>query len=375
VLLDLAHEKGFKGLIATQAADAFTLLGEYTIAGITLDLRLPDADGWTVLDRVKQNPATRHIPVHVISAAANQARGRKLGALGISTKPASKEELDGALVKLRDFALRGARRLLIVEDDAQAQQAMIELIGGGDVETTAVSSGQAALQALESQHFDCMVLDLTLPDISGFELLSQVHARESLRYLPIIIYTARELTKKEETELSLMSDAIVVKDVRSPERLLAETALFLHRVDATLPQPKRSMLERVKIDDPVLAGRKVLVVDDDVRNIVALTALLESHQVKVSYAESGKEALTRLAEAPDTELVLMDIMMPEMDGYEAMQAIRSQPRFAKLPIIALTAKAMKGDRDRCIAAGASDYITKPLDQEQLLSLLRVWSYR
>jgi CheY-like chemotaxis protein len=252
---------------------------------------------------------------------------------------------------------------------------IVELIGNGDVVTTAVETGEEALNALKKEPFDCMVLDLKLPDMTGFELIEKIQKELGRADLPIIIYTGKELTAKEETQLRKVADAIIVKEASSPERLLAETALFLHRVEANLPEPKRRILEQLHRRDPVLAGRKVLIVDDDVRNIFALTSALESHNMEVVHAENGQEGIDMLKERPDIEVVLMDIMMPGMDGYEAIAAIRQMAEFRQLPIIALTAKAMKADRDRCIEAGASDYISKPLDIDQLLSLLRVWLYR
>ncbi|MBD0325587.1 MAG: response regulator, partial [Pyrinomonadaceae bacterium] len=248
-------------------------------------------------------------------------------------------------------------------------------IGNGDVVTTAVASGEEALTSLQSEQFDCMVLDLKLPDMTGFELIEKIQTDLGQQQLPIIIYTGKELTEKEETQLRKVTDAIIVKEASSPERLLAETALFLHRVEANLPEPKRRMLEQLHRRDPVLARKKVLIVDDDVRNIFALTSALESHNMEVTHAENGQDAIELLRRTPDVDVVLMDIMMPGMDGYETMRAVRKISRFQSLPIIALTAKAMKADRDRCIEAGASDYISKPLDVDQLLSLLRVWLYR
>jgi CheY-like chemotaxis protein len=261
-----------------------------------------------------------------------------------------------------------------VEDDDAQRMSIVELIGNGDVKTTAVATAAEALAALREESFDCMVLDLKLPDMSGFDLIETIQKELGQTDLPIIIYTGKELTGKEETQLRKVADAIIVKEVSSPERLLAETALFLHRVEANLPEPKRRILEQLHRRDPVLAGRRVLVVDDDVRNIFALTSALESHNMEVFHAENGQEGIDLLKETPGIEIVLMDIMMPGMDGYEAIRNIRQIKKFQHLPIIALTAKAMKADRDRCIEAGASDYISKPLDIDQLLSLLRVWLY-
>jgi hypothetical protein len=375
ILLDLARERGFKGLVAHTADRALALAREYHPTAVTLDLRLPDADGWTILDRLKHDPATRHVPVHIISVEENWQRGLRLGAIDFLTKPATKESLSEALTTLHEFVDRPVKRLLVVEDDEAQQRSIAELIGDGDVETTAVTTGADALQALQRESFDCMVLDLGLPDMTGFQLITRVKGEIGLRKLPTIIYTGKQLTKREEAELRRMAESVVIKDAQSPERLLDETALFLHRVTSRLPESKRRMLEQLHRTDPTLTGRTALVVDDDVRNIFALTTFLERSEMKVIYAESGQEGIARLEETPEVNVVLMDVMMPEMDGYETMKAIREMPRFRNLPIIAVTAKAMKGDREKCIEAGASDYIAKPVDMDQLLSLLRVWLYR
>jgi CheY-like chemotaxis protein/signal transduction histidine kinase/HAMP domain-containing protein len=375
ILLDLAREKGFKGLVATSGTMALALAQKYKPSAITLDIRLPDRDGWTVLDRLKHDPATSHIPVHIISVEEERQRALKQGAINHVQKPVSHEDLHKAFDGIRDFAERRVRKLLVVEDDDVQRMSVVELIGNGDVHTTAVATGEEALSLLKGERFDCMVLDLRLPDMSGFDLIEKLQTDLGRYDLPIIVYTGKELTRKEELQLKKVADAIIVKEANSPERLLAETALFLHRVEANLPEPKRRMLEKFHRTDPVLAGRKVLVVDDDVRNIFALTSALEAHRMEVVHAENGQEGIDLLKATPDIEAVLMDIMMPEMDGYEAITAIRQMEEFRHLPIIALTAKAMKADRDHCLEVGASDYISKPLDIDQLLSLLRVWLYR
>ncbi|MFL5492814.1 MAG: response regulator, partial [Gemmatimonadales bacterium] len=374
ILLDLARDQGWKGLVAHRADRTLALAREYQPTAVTLDLRLPDADGWTILDRLKHDPATRHIPVHIISVDENWQRGLRLGAIDFLTKPATKESLSQALTNLQEFIERPVKRLLVVEDDATAQRSIIELIGAGDVQTTAVGSGEAALEALQAGRYDCMVLDLGLPDMTGFQLITRVKSEIGLRKLPTIVYTGKQLTSREEAELGRMAESVVIKGARSPERLLDETALFLHRVTADLPEGKRRMLEQLHRTDPTLTGRTVLIVDDDVRNIFALTTFLERSEMNVVYAESGREGIGRLQET-EVDVVLMDVMMPEMDGYETMRAIREMSTYRHLPIIAVTAKAMKGDREKCIEAGASDYIAKPVDMDQLLSLLRVWLYR
>jgi hypothetical protein len=374
ILLDLAHEREFKGIIAMRGDSALTLARKYRPDAITLDIKLPDRDGWTVLDRLKHDPQTSHIPVHIISGVEQRRRALQLGAFTHLQKPLTRDELAGAFDNISAFMKKGVRRLLVVEDDDAQRMGIVDLIGNGDVVTTAVPTGEEALGALKDEQFDCMVLDLKLPDMTGFELIEKIQTDLGRNDLPIIVYTGKELSSKEETQLRKVADAIIVKEANSPERLLAETALFLHRVEANLPEPKRKMLEQLHRRDPVLARKKVLIVDDDVRNIFALTSALESHEMDVIHAENGKDAVNLLKENPDVDVVLMDIMMPEMDGYETTQEMRKIDEFKDLPIIALTAKAMKTDREKCIRAGASDYISKPLDVDQLLSLLRVWLY-
>jgi CheY-like chemotaxis protein len=283
--------------------------------------------------------------------------------------------LEAALDRIKNFTASRRRQLLVVEDNPAEQMSIVELIGDDDLEITTVSTGAEALSALHTRPFDCMVLDLRLPDISGFELLAQVQQEPDVRDVPVVVFTGKELSADEETRLRRMAKSIVLKGVQSPERLLDETALFLHRVIANLPAPKQRMLESLHQTDEALTGKKVLVVDDDVRNIFALSSLLERHSMDVLSATTGHEAITLTEGTPDLSLVLMDIMMPEMDGYETMRRIRKQPQFRLLPMIALTAKAMKGDREKCLEAGASDYIAKPVNTEQLLSLLRMWLHR
>ncbi|MEG4625066.1 HAMP domain-containing protein [Microcoleus sp. w1-18aA5] len=375
ILLDMAQEQGFKGLVALRSDIGLAMAREFKPTAIMLDLNLPVMDGWTVLDRLKHDPSTRHIPVHIVSVEEGRQRSLQLGAIAYLQKPVSREALSKALTDIKGFVERPVKNLLVVEDDETQRLSIVDLIGNHDVSTTAVGSGAEALEILKSGHFDCVVLDLGLPDMTGFELIEQIKQEATLKSLPLIIYTGKELTRSEETQLKRMAETIIVKDVRSPERLLDETALFLHRVQANLPEPKRQMLEQLYQTDSTLAGKTVLIVDDDMRNIFALTSMLERHKMKIEYAENGREGIAKLQNTPGINIVLMDVMMPEMDGYETMQAIRNMPQFASLPMIALTAKAMKGDREKCIEAGASDYITKPVDTEQLLSLLRVWLYR
>ncbi len=375
LMVDLVHEKEFKGIVAQDGETALALAKKYKPEAITLDLNLPDMDGWTVLDRIKHDPNTRHIPVHVISVDSQRWRGLRQGAIGYLEKPVSKDSIVDALNNIRGFIERERKNLLIVDNNHEHRDALVELIQGDDVEITTADTGEEAINKLKDNSFNCVVLGLELADMAGAEFIRKVQKEIQLPDLPMVIYTGQELTAKQEMEIKKLTNTVVVKDVQSPERLLDETSLFLHRVEANLPEYKRKMLEEVHQTDPVLVGRKVLIVDDDVRNIFALTSILERQEMNVLYAESGKEALEILDHTPDISVVLMDIMLPGMDGYETTMAIREMPRFKTLPIIALTAKAMKGDREKCLDSGASDYIAKPVDTDRLLSLLRVWLYR
>jgi CheY-like chemotaxis protein/signal transduction histidine kinase/HAMP domain-containing protein len=374
--LEVARARGFKGLVALRGDSGVALAHEFKPDAIILDLKLPVMDGWTVLDHLKHHPETRHIPVHIVSAGDGRQNALRLGAVAFLEKPITTEDLDEAFGDIQTFLDRRVRSLLVVEDNDDQRQAVVELIGGGDdVEVTAVASSEEALEALEQRRFDCMVLDLKLPEMGGFDLLEKLKEDPRHSQTPVIVYTGKELTRREETKLKRFSEAIVVKDASSPERLLDETSLFLHRVEGKLPREKRRMLEQLHSADEVFKGRRILIVDDDVRNVFALTSVLESSGMNVLYAENGREGIETLRANPDVDLVLMDIMMPEMDGYEAIRAIRDDDAFRQLPIISLTAKAMKGDREKSIRAGASDYIVKPVDTDQLLSLMRVWLYR
>ena len=375
--LEIARERGFKGLVALRGDTGLALAREFRPDAIVLDMSLPVLDGWTVLDRLKRHPATRHIPVHIVSGMEELQPALMAGAAAFVQKPATLEALEGVFGGIESFIARDVRRLLVVDDDEAQRNAIVELVGGdGDIEIVAVGSSEEALAALDSEpEFDCMVLDLKLPKMTGFDLLEKVKTSERSRALPVIVYTGKELTRREETKLKRYAETIVVKDARSPERLLDETSLFLHRVESKLPDSKRKMLEQLHNVDALFVGKKVLIVDDDVRNVFALTSALEAHGMEVLFAENGREGIDALKRAGDVDLVLMDVMMPELDGHETTRAIRELPEFEKLPIIALTAKAMRGDRERSIAAGASDYITKPVDTDQLLSLMRVWLYQ
>jgi len=375
ILLEMAQQQGFKVITAQNGVAGLALAQQFQPSAVLLDIRMPEMDGWTVLDRLKHDPNTRHIPVHIMTVEEGRQRSLQLGAIAYLQKPLTSETISEALTKIRGFVERRVKNLLIVEDDDIQRLSIVELVGNSDVATTAVGTGTAALEAIRSQHFDCLVLDLGLPDMTGFELIEQIKLEPNGETLPIIVYTGREISKAQETELRRIAETIIVKDVRSPERLLDETALFLHRVQADLPAPKQEILEQLHSIDHFLIGKKVLIVDDDMRNIFALTSMLERYQMQVLYAENGRDSIALLNNTPDIDVILMDVMMPEMDGYETTRLIRQNEQFKNLPIIALTAKAMQGDREKCIEAGASDYITKPVDTEQLLSLLRVWLYR
>jgi len=377
VLLDMARDKGYKGVVELDGEAGLKTAREVRPDAITLDIDMPGMDGFQVLDRLKRDPETRHVPVHIISGVEQKREGLKAGAIAYLAKPVSKEALDDAFGRISSFIDRVPKNLLVVEDNEAQRQSIVELIAHDDVDITAVASATEALDKLHEKHFDCMVLDLGLKtgEMTGFDLLEKVKSDEENSDLPVIIYTGKELSSEEETRIKKYAETIILKDVKSPERLLDETALFLHRVEAKLPEQKRKMLEHLHDADSVVAGKKVLIVDDDVRNIFSLTSMLEDHGMVVRFAEDGKQALDQLKKDPNVDIVLMDVMMPEMDGYETTRAIRQMEELRTLPIIALTAKAMKGDREKTIAAGASDYITKPVDTDQLLSLLRVWLYR
>ena len=375
VLLGLARDKGFKAIVAMRGSQALILAREYQPTAITLDIFLPDMLGWTVLNNLKLDPHTRHIPVQIISLEGERRHGLAHGAFNYLVKPVTTQALEECFDKIKAFALPHTKRLLVVEDDPVERQGVVELLSHTDIEITAVGTGQEALTALLDRPFDCCVLDLRLPDMSGFELLDKVQAEPALRDVPVVVFTGKELTDEEEAQLKAMAKSVVLKDVQSPERLFDETALFLHRVVADLPKAKQELLEKLHNSNEALHNRKVLVVDDDARNIFALATLLENHEMEVLTATNGRQAIDLIHTTPDLNVVLMDIMMPEMDGYETMREIRKEPRFRALPILALTAKAMKGDREKCLEAGASDYIAKPVNTEQLLSLLRVWLYR
>jgi HAMP domain-containing protein/CheY-like chemotaxis protein len=375
VLLNLAHDRNFKVLVAKNGTEALDLARKYRPTAITLDVFLPDMLGWTVLNHLKGDPTTRHIPVQILTIEEERQYGLERGAFSFINKPLTTDGLSEAFDRIRAFTDPRVRQLLVVEDDPAEQLSIRALLDHNDIEITSVGTGNGALTLLREQPFDCVVLDLRLPDMSGFELLDAVQQEASLREIPIVVFTGRELSEGEEQELRRKAKSVVVKGVQSPERLLDETALFLHRVVADLPEAQQKMIEHLHQSDDALRGRRVLVVDDDVRNIFALNSLLERHNMQVISASNGEDAIRQIESMQDLSLVLMDIMMPEMDGYETMRRIRSDSRFRQLPIIALTAKAMKGDREKCLEAGASDYVAKPVNSDQLLSLVRMWLHR
>jgi CheY-like chemotaxis protein len=331
--------------------------------------------GWTVLNQLKLDPALRHIPVQIVSLEEERQHGLSHGALSYLVKGPTTEGLEAAFDRIKDFTVPRTKRLLIVEDNDIERQSVVELLGYEDIEMVTAATGAEALEAMHDVAFDCVVLDLRLPDVSGFELLEKMHADPALAETPVVVFTGKDLNVEEQLQLRTMAKGIVLKDVQSPERLLDETALFLHRVVTDLPPEKQAMLERLHRSSEVLKGRKVLVVDDDARNIFALTSLLENQEMEVLSTTNGRTAIQIIQNTPDLSLVLMDIMMPEMDGFETMREIRKVPEFRTLPILALTAKAMKGDREKCLDAGASDYIAKPVNTDQMLSLMRVWLFR
>ena len=375
ILLGLARDKGFKGIVASKGAVGLSLARPVHPAAISLDIFLPDMLGWTLLNHLKRDLSTRHIPVQMLSVEEQRQHGLSHGAFSYLVKPATTAELDMSFDRLSSYVTPHAKRLLVVEDNDIERQSIVELLAHDDIEITAVASGAEALSLLFDRNFDCCVVDLRLPDVSGFELLERIQVEPRLRNVPIVVFTGKDLNDEEFGRLRSVAKSVVVKDVRSPDRLFDETSLFLHRRVGELPDAKRKLLERLHRSNEKLMGKKVLVVDDDARNIFALTTLLENHEMEVLNTTNGRAAIDLIQRTPDLSAVLMDIMMPEMDGYATMREIRKHPRYRDLPILALTAKAMKGDRENRLRAGAADYTAKPVDTEQLLSLLRVWLHR
>ena len=374
ILYELAHELRYKCVVAQDAEEGLSLAQNILPDAIFLDMMLPDHSGLTVLDQLKEDPRTRHIPVQIASAHDHSEKALQMGAIGYALKPVNRDTLKAAFAKFEAKFSQKTKRILIVEDNQLQRESMVKLLAGPDVEIEAVAMAEEALAALQKSIYDCMVIDLKLPDMSGEQLLKEMTKREGLAsFPPVIVYTGRSLSKDEEDQLRKYSRSIIIKGAKSPERLLDETNLFLHSVESRLSPDRRQMLNTMRNRDDAFEGKTILVVDDDVRNIFALTAALEQKGANIEVAKNGKEALAKLKEYPGVDLVLMDIMMPEMDGYQATREIRKEKRFAKLPIIAVTAKATKNDQVLCLAAGANDYLAKPIDLHQLFSVIRVWA--
>jgi CheY-like chemotaxis protein len=375
LLLEFARERQYKGIIAYQGNTGLSYARHYKPDAIILDMRLPVMDGAEVLKQLKNDPSLRHIPVQIISGFDRRKEGLELGAFDYLMKPISKSVFQNAFDKIEDFMSRKLKKLLIVEDDKLQNTAIRELIGNGDVKCYSAYSGNEAYEIMKKEQFDCTIVDLGLPDMSGFDLLEKIKIDSELNRIPTIVYTGKELTKEENKRLNKLASTVVLKTADSKERLLDETILFLHRVESKLPKDKQSIIRKLHRTDEVLRGKNVLVADDDMRNIYSLTNMLQEEGMNCFVAENGTVALTLLKENPAIDIVLMDIMMPETDGYEATRQIRQQSKYEKLPVIALTAKAMKGDREKCLSAGMSDYISKPINIDQLISLMRVWLYK
>jgi CheY-like chemotaxis protein/signal transduction histidine kinase len=375
ILFDLAHELDFDCVIAATGDDGLALARELQPSGVLLDIGLPDASGLSVLERLKRDPATRHIPIHMVSSSDYEQTALELGAIGFAFKPVAREQLIAAFEKLRERHVRTVRHVLVVEDDVRQQESIAKLLGGQGVELVLAGSVKEALAQLEKVSVDCMVLDLTLPDGSGHDLLQKMAEGTRYSFPPVIVYTGRELERADEEKLLRYSRSIIVKGARSPERLLDEVTLFLHQVESSLPAEQRRLLADARQREAVFEGRRILIVEDDVRNVFALSKVLEPRGAKVEIARNGREALAALERVPSIDLVLMDIMMPEMDGLTAMREIRKQDAFKRLPIIALTAKAMADDREQAMHAGANDYMAKPFEVDKLISLCRVWLRR
>jgi len=374
IMMGMAREKGFKAVVATRGDTGLALANELLPAAITLDIQLPVVDGWSILDRLKRNPRTRHIPVHVISIVEKSKKGAIMGAFSYLEKPVSKDALEGAFTHISSFVNKKVKKLLVIEDDPVQQQSITDLLRGEDVEITAVGSAREAFEKLEADEYDTVVLDLLLQHDDGARLLEDMKTQPKFQDIPVVVYTGKDLSKKEEMRLKKYAESVILKSgVSSPEKLLSDTALFLHRVEDRLPTKAREMLRGQREEGERMDGKKVLVVDDDVRNIFAVTSMLESNGLDVIYAENGKDGIAALERNPDVNVVLMDVMMPEMDGYETMRHIRRDPSHKALPIIAITAKALKEDREKCIQAGASDYLPKPVDPDKLLELIRLWA--
>jgi CheY-like chemotaxis protein len=366
----LSHDNGYKVLIALNGEEGMLLIKQFKIQGIFLDIVLPDIEGWTILDFLKRTHDYQHIPVFIISVNNESQRSLRMGAKAHFNKPVDKEALVKAFDSLKSLNEHKKKKVLIVDNDDTSLKAIIDILEGSDIETRNIKIYPEALDILAKEDFDCMVLYLGNPDMFGINLLEQMHER-CIDKIPVVVYIDREISKKEETHLKSLAKTMIIKNVQSPERLLDETSIFLHRLQDDIPEEKRKILTTLA-PDPILKDKKVLIVDDDVRNIFAMISILERHQMQIFNAENGKDGIEQLQKLKDIDIILMDIMMPEMDGYEAMRQIRKIKRFSEIPIIAITAKAMKGDKEKCLMAGASDYVTKPIDINQLISTLRIW---
>jgi len=375
ILLDFFREKNYKGIVADQGNTGLSLARYYRPDAIILDMHLPVMDGSEVLRQLKNDPDLRHIPVQIFSGFDRRKESLELGAFDFIKKPVTRDMMQQAVNKMEEFTERKLKKLLIVEDNQQQNNAIRELIGNGDVKSYSAYEGGEAFELMQKETFDCVIIDLGLPDMTGIELLEKIKASNHLNRTPIIVYTGKDLDREEAARLNKLANTVVLKTANSKERLLDETALFLHRVESRLPKEKQQIIRRLHKSDEVLKNRTILIVDDDMRNIFSLSNALEEEGLRCLTADNGREAVRVLQENRDIDMVLMDVMMPEMDGYEATREIRNIDAFGKLPIIALTAKAMKGDREKCLEAGMSDYISKPVDIHQLLSLMRVWLYR
>jgi CheY-like chemotaxis protein len=374
-LMVLVREKGFDCIVATDGPGGIHLADRYAPSAIILDVMLPGMDGWSVMRCLKDNPGTRHIPVHFITCLDERQKGMAMGAVGFFTKPVTPAQLEEVFSTIEKNVIKCMRRLLIIEDNEVESESMIALLQERNLEISVAGSGAKAIDILGREQIDCIVLDIGLPDMSGYDLLEHIHQSEKLRAIPVIIHTGRDLSREDEAKLQHYAKSIIIKGAKGPERLLNEVSLFLHLVESDLPRDKQRMIRAALGNETMLDGKKVLLVDDDMRNIFSISSVLKDKNMVVIEAENGREALARIDEQPDVNIVLMDIMMPEMDGYEAIGKIRSDPRFRALPVIAMTAKVMAGDQEKCLQAGANDYISKPIDIEKLLSLLRVWLYR
>ena len=375
ILQRQCRTKGFKSIVTSSGEEGLSLANKYTPSAIILDIRLPDISGWEVLERLKETPQHRHIPIHMMSGEEARQDALQKGAIGFLNKPVRKTDLDRAFGKIKNVVHKTIKDLLLIEDDPNLRLSVKKLIGENDLQITDAATGKEAFEKLSQYQFDCVVLDLGLPDMTGFELIEKLEKTRDIHIPPIIVYTGREISREEENRLREYADSIIIKGVKSEDRLLDETALFLHRIIENMPQDKRKIIQKLYDKDEIFRGKKLLLVDDDMRNVFALSRVLREKEMNILKAENGEKALKILTQNPDINLVLMDIMMPVMDGYEAMTKIREMALFKELPVIALTAKAMKEDRQKCLEAGASDYLTKPVDTERLLSTMRVWLYK